>query len=489
VIVSDDNPCGSGEMPENNDARGRPNETEADRARRQRLSRQLKKLRDANERGRRLEQLERERGIEQGFPAAEPEERFNDVPNGPLNIPAIELRKSKLDTVPVAVVRGEALVDVSHERRDQVIQLLRKAHLVVDETGPDVLRVSLNGGAQHSVADVLAAIANIDELDEDEKGRAHNVSMLRGEMKSTDGPEYADAPPDIKQFDAELEAGVGEGACVVIIDTGLDPDVFTDQRRDRFLRNMTDSHLDPLMVFNEETGQIDPNDEYLDGGAGHGTFVAGIVRAIAPAARVRVLRALDTRGIGTECDVVRAIDEANEIFANECNGRGVLNLSLGFRTEDGSPPRALKQALDRLPENVIVVAAAGNEPMTEPIWPAEFDDVIGVGALTYNDTGDLVPAPWTNTGDHVWFSTVGDGVSSTYVTGKEHVIRDPSPETFPRAGQPASYAMWSGTSFSTPKIAAKLAMLLVEHPTATDAILVLEDDLDPLNGAGIPIPD
>ncbi len=71
-------------------------------------------------------------------------------------------------------------------------------------------------------------------------------------------------------------------------------------------------------------GTIDPStssrsgpaapDGYLDLDAGHGTFVTGIVQQIAPGAEVRVYRAVDSDGIGSEvavaCKMIKAVQEA-----------------------------------------------------------------------------------------------------------------------------------------------------------------------------------
>lgn len=372
----------------------------------------------------------------------------------PLRIPPIEILVSR--GRPIPVVRDELLVP--SDRRGNATGELRDLGFAEEDTPiPGIVRFRPSAGRRPDLPDAVRALRarNL--------GSAHHIVALRGPAKSADGPEYTDTPPDPQLFDSDR----GTGALVVVIDTGIDP--YASERKDQWLHDMAQEDVDPLDVFNETTGAV-RSDTFLDGAAGHGTFIAGIVRQFAPQATVRMIRALDSRGLGTELDVARAIRDAAGMFG--ATG-GVLNLSLGFETVDGEEPESLRLALEALPDSVLVAAAAGNEPGIEPMWPASFNDldfVLGVAALSWDDNMDLVKNDWSNFGDHVDFSAVGD-VSSTYVIGREHPARDSNPEAFPRpfsaadgvAEQSDSYALWSGTSFSTPKVAAMLAKLLAEY--------------------------
>lgn len=392
-----------------------------------------------------------------------------------MTLAPIELLVSSRTAEPVPVVRGEVLVNADAEQLERARAELRELGFTDEEHDDDRARTAGCPGTtrfrprpDRPAPKLASALRRLAELDI--PSAPHHVAALRGDMKSADGPEYTDNPP---QWGKLLGGGGdhGDGAFVVVIDTGLDPRAVAGTRTaDQWLQDMGDSDIDPISVFDEETGAVG-SDGFIDGGAGHGTFVAGVIRQIAPNATVRVLRALDTRGIGSECEIAHAIRRAGELFETETAGRGVLNLSLGIQTANGLPPFALEQALQGLPDDVLVVAAAGNVQLDEPIWPAWSKRAIGVGALSRNGAGNLVPAPWSNSGHHVDFSAVGDGVSSTYIQGAESPDRDPDPEQFPRRdpAQDESYALWSGTSFSAPKVAGLLAKLLVEKADERDA--------------------
>jgi hypothetical protein len=118
----------------------------------------------------------------------------------------------------------------------------------------------------------------------------------------------------------------------------------------------------------------------------HGTLMAGVVRAlanngfgiagIAPGADVFDVPVCRPTGAGAsdECplfDLLRGIDVAWQEHAQ------IVNLSLV-----GPPNPLLRKAMDRLEQlDVVAVAAAGNEGVSEPRYPAAYPSVVGVGAV------------------------------------------------------------------------------------------------------------
>jgi len=261
------------------------------------------------------------------------------------------------------------------------------------------------------------------------------------------GPEAACAGPVLYPPQRRSDGAIRVG----IVDTGITSQVRTDGWLQGVAR--TGDNVDPLDAL--PAG----GDGFLDMGAGHGTFVAGIVEQVAPMADIHVHRALDSDGVGSElqlaCAMVHAVRE----------GRQILNLSLGYRTADGLPPVALSAALDEIGamerergEEVLMIAAAGNDGDSEPYWPAAFRRVVSVAALT----ADLAPAPWATHGFWVTCSTVGQGICSTYVEGEESYDTDPDPDVF----GPDSWALWSGSSFAAPQITGAVARYCQERGLA-----------------------
>ncbi len=174
---------------------------------------------------------------------------------------------------------------------------------------------------------------------------------------------------------------------------------------------------------------------------GHATFVAGVILAQAPAATVRVRQVLPAGGKGADAWTV-----ANEIVRLGQSGIDILNLSLICKTEDGAEPFILKAAVNKVPPDVVIIAAAGNygqskDPaLTGPSYPAALPEVTAVGA-SVSDKTDGTLAEFTPM-DAPWIDIVAPGtdIPSTYLKG--HVIVGGKSTEFD------GWARWSGTSFS-----------------------------------------
>lgn len=280
----------------------------------------------------------------------------------------------------------------------------------------------------------------------------NHIAMMGGTDKGGVSPMLTDHP--LK----DGRTSVGK-IMVVVIDTGYAQCVGT--RTDHWLDGIGPDgprDVDELDVYNTDLRR--QKDKKLDLGAGHGTFVAGVIRQLAPKSDVRMIRALDTHGVGTETQLIKALCRAGDLLSKE--GRGVINISLGMESHDGQEPLGLRCALDRLPPEVVVVAAAGNRPTGVPWWPAASKRVLGVAS--HGGVAErLRPSEWSNRGSWVDFSAWGEGVISTFVPGEETTDNDddtpfpPDGDIF-RGKNPC--AMWTGTSFAAPQVTGLLAAAL-----------------------------
>jgi hypothetical protein len=325
---------------------------------------------------------------------------------------------------------------------------------------------------KHLDAHVLADIARDLRL----RGFSASLSYITPTApvhKHPPAPLPAPDSPPAPQAVPRAGALPGKAAKVAIIDTGI-----ADQeprRSDGLLAGIPRSpqNIDPLTSFSG--GGPDP---YLDFDAGHGTFVAGIVNQVAPAAEISVYKAIDSDGIGSEVQVACAMIEAVKA------GNKIINLSLGCQAQDDFPPVALRAALTVIGEldagkpageKTIIVAAAGNCGDTRPFWPAAFPGVISVAGLNPN----MTPSPWSSHGFWVTCSTVGQGLLSPYVSGRVSPLIDPAGTEFPA---PNPFAVWSGTSFAAPQIAGAVARLS-QAPGATP-----RSALDQVLEVAVPMP-
>jgi len=143
---------------------------------------------------------------------------------------------------------------------------------------------------------------------------------------------------------------------------------------------------------------------------GHGTPVAGIIAAnaennlgiigLAPQSRLINIKVADDSG---RCQISRLIDG---IYQAVDSGARVINISIQFsETRPG-----LEEAIDYAWDNgVVVIAAAGNDGDTAPVYPASYENCIAVTALQEN--GAL--APLANYGDWVDVAAPGMDIYST----------------------------------------------------------------------------
>lgn len=160
---------------------------------------------------------------------------------------------------------------------------------------------------------------------------------------------------------------------------------------------------------------------------GHGTMVAGLVRLVAPGARILPLQAFDDSGQAELLDIIRAV-----YFAVE-NGADVINMSFSLDTPSDELHRAIRYAHDH---GVVCVAAAGNQAERDKVYPAAFSRAVGVAAT---DNADQL-SDFSNYGSAlVSLAAPGTGVISTYPAGL--------------------FAAGWGTSFSTPIVSGALALI------------------------------
>lgn len=274
-----------------------------------------------------------------------------------------------------------------------------------------------------------------------------HVSPLGVWVKGAGGPEPTSGGTPLP---AVQIAQVTPPPFVAVLDSGIS----NAGRTDGYLGAGVDpADVDPLDVF--------PTIGLLDGDAGHGSMVVGVVQQVVPTARVGSYRVADSDGVASTFDVAEKMRLAAQ------DGAMIMNLSLGTGTEDGAPPLALLDVVTELRishPGLLIVCAAGNEGDTNPVWPAAFagdhPNVVAVGAL--DATG--AEAPWSTRGPWVTCSTVGQGVASTYVVGTEDnvLVEDPGPVADEYRG-PNPWAVWSGTSFAAPQIAGALARLCAQN--------------------------
>ena len=209
---------------------------------------------------------------------------------------------------------------------------------------------------------------------------------------------------------------------------------------------------------------VNDNSEPVDD-FGHGTAVSGVIAAagnnglgvvgVAYGARVLPVKIMDSAGFASYSCIAQGIKYAVD------QGARVINLSLA-----GSAPSAtLQEAIDYAwSNNVVIVAAAGNNANEVPQYPAACTHVIGVSATEPDDS----LASFSSFGTGVTLSAPGDTIWTTQ--------RDPN----------NPYGSWRGTSFASPIVAGVAALVAAEDPSLsnTQIVSILEQASADIGSAG-----
>jgi len=215
----------------------------------------------------------------------------------------------------------------------------------------------------------------------------------------------------------------------------------------------------------------------LIGVVGHGTFIAGIVAHQSRQAQVTVV------GQRYDCmPLTPNLVDKQRLFATEYDiasallnhaDADVVSCGFAFPTLDGYASIAFTSVMQVLtgPDaprpGVAVVAPAGNERTTHPYWPAAHPDVVGVAAT--NPLGGA-RAWFSNWGPWVNCCARGQDVRSTFVDWVGPIQGEPLSDVYNFSG----WAIWNGTSFSTPKVSGAIARAVAENGiTGVDAYELL----------------
>lgn len=202
-------------------------------------------------------------------------------------------------------------------------------------------------------------------------------------------------------------------------------------------------------------------DGLLDEQAGHGLFIGGLIARVAPELVVWLGRVLRSTGEGDEAMLMTALSGLPP-------SARVVNLSLGGHTVDDAEPAVAAVLRSLAAAGKVVVAAAGNgglhpESARRPFWPAAMPEVVAVGAY---DSTAAEPGPWPAGNPGADVLAPGHDLWSYFVQGVGRGHGSAGPVRFHEG------ATWSGTSFATPLVAARLAQLIRQAPDADPRALV-----------------
>jgi hypothetical protein len=193
-----------------------------------------------------------------------------------------------------------------------------------------------------------------------------------------------------------------------------------------------------------------PPDQLTHGTSMAETILKGLTYAPAESGGSSV-RVLPVDVYGNSPDTT-TFDVAKGIYAALSSGATVINLSLGGSGDS--------QFLDNLihaahQQGVLFFGAAGNQPTTDPTFPAAFPDVV---AVTAGDRRGNI-APYANRGDFV--DVIAPGTSVVDFQGQSYLVRGTSAATAYVSGTAAGYR---ATGDSAPAVESIIRQTLALKP-------------------------
>ncbi|MFJ3335071.1 S8/S53 family peptidase [Streptomyces sp. NPDC086766] len=363
---------------------------------------------------------------------------------------------------------------------------VRRASPETNRTGVTRIQVGDPGhgdrGGDRAVAHALRALRT-------HEGRAGRRLVSRNHVVSV----AVNACPGDEPVPAALTQGTNpapagtpydpDGAVgVLVIDTGL----------------MHDYRSLPLLAHVRGDHQVRECDDQgiLQQYVGHGTFIAGLVAAVAPSTDITVRGTLNDAGAVLESDFGHKLFEA----VDEHGWPDLISLSAGTSNGRTDGLLGVQSFMEELRDRgTLLVAAAGNNASATPFWPAAYadlpdfaDSVLSVGALRGDGEHG---ACFSNHGAWVKVYAPGERLTSA-LTG----FRKPVPYVYQHSTYDAcrfgftyactcqyprhtgvlsegreagsgkadqvmfeGFAHWSGTSFATPVAAGMVAAHMTAH--------------------------
>ncbi len=268
----------------------------------------------------------------------------------------------------------------------------------------------------------------------------------------------------------------GEGVVIAVLDSGVAYENWSVYKKAPNLSQT--SFVKPFNVLENTTHANDDN--------GHGTHIAGIIAAttgdrngtagMAYKASIMPIKVLDRAGYGTYADIAEGIIKAVD------QGADIINLSLGGPADSKVLYDAVKYAYDN---NVLVVAASGNDGEEGLYYPAAYSDyVLSVGAVDIEK-------------DRAYYSNFGKNLEVMAPGGdlkydknkdgqKDGILQQTLRQFFGFANTRSfKYYLYEGTSVAAPHVAALAALIKARGIDDINEIeRIIKDTAEDLQSAG-----
>ena len=246
---------------------------------------------------------------------------------------------------------------------------------------------------------------------------------------------------------------------LAVLDTGID-----------YTHGDLDGLVDKDSGYNFTT---DDEDDFMDR-QGHGTHVAGISGALGDNeygvagvmwdVELLPVKVLSDSGMGSEWQVAEGILHAAGLNEESpVEPADVMNMSLGMHSDE--TPEVMEEAVEKAAaEGVLMIAASGNSGERDVGYPAKFEDVVAVGALSESESGPPEIAHYSSYGPEIELAAPGTDVWSLY------------PEE--------QVAVMSGTSMAAPQVAGLAGLMISEGIPHSEVIDLMKETAFDLGDPG-----
>jgi subtilisin family serine protease len=337
---------------------------------------------------------------------------------------------------------------------------------VVEEPVGELRLYDLPGASGGGAVDLELTLTELDDQLGEGRVRPDHIVYVTpkgaGALCPAEEPDLPPRPRPVPPLNPESSAG--QDIRVSVVDTGWYGEAATNPATP-WLSKGVEGDLE----------EVDP--EAIHPYAGHGTFVAGIVRCQAPAVTIEVEGCLTQAGTCYESDIIRELNEA----MLDPEQPDLISISAGTYTRKnlgmlGFEELAAEHHLNDGESAVLVVAAAGNNSDSRPFFPAAYDYVVAVGSVD----ADLKVSDFSNFGPWVNVYACGRDLVNAFPSGR-YTCYEPAYKGEVRTF--TGLARWCGTSFSTPVVTGAIAARMIKGKVSA------RESRDLLIASGKPVND
>jgi len=356
--------------------------------------------------------------------------KFKDLPSGE----ALRHLLGNVNFVVLPQTNGVSRLYVFRTTRQQATRQVRPARKPAQPI-PNQLIVTLKPNSKTKIDDLARALgakvigrmdkqnAYLLQFADDAATQAAREQLAQNpDVQSVDVNYPVDKPPQLQMAQSgspelDLKPKPNDGNCqlvVGLIDTPLQP-----------MSTNLSAFMQPAIHV---AGDVQPDPSQLTHGTAMAETILDAINAKTGGSTSVKILPVDVYGNN---EMTSTFDVANGIVQAVNNGANIINLSLGSTGDSQFLHNTIKQVAK---QGIPMYAAAGNEPVTTPTYPAAYPEVVSVTAS--DNTGKI--ASYANRGSFIDMMVNGDNVVG--FNGQSYLVQGTSTSTAFASGMAAGLA-------------------------------------------------